>query len=61
MVTLLPKEMDKLANVWEFHRRDCSHGGQMKIELLGASGIGTAVKATCACGKEMDVTDYYSW
>jgi len=29
--------------------------------MLSGGGIGTVIKATCGCGKEMDVTDYYSW
>lgn len=61
MITLSPKEMDKLAHLWEFHRDDCDHKGDMKIELLAGGGIGTKVLATCGCGREMDVTDYHSW
>ena len=61
MVVLDPKEMDKLAHLWEFHRSDCHHGGDMKIEMLSGGGIGTKTLATCGCGKEMDVTDYFSW
>jgi hypothetical protein len=61
MISLSPKEMDKLVNLWEFHRSDCDHKGDMKIELRSGGGIGTVVMAVCACGKEMDATDYFSW
>ena len=60
-VVLSANEMDKLAHLWESHRSDCKNDGRMEIALSAASGIGTAVQATCGCGKEMDVTDYYSW
>jgi hypothetical protein len=61
--TLASKEMDKLVHLWEFHRNGvnfCKHKGDVKINFL-SSGIGTAVVATCACGKDMDITDYHSW
>ena len=61
MVVLSPKEMDKLVSLWEFHRGDCRHQGDMKIEMLAGGGIGTVIQATCGCGKEIDVTDYFSW
>ena len=61
MVLLSPKEMDKLAHLWEFHRLDCHHLGDMKIEMLSGGGIGTVVMAKCGCGREIDVTDYLSW
>jgi hypothetical protein len=64
MISLSPKEMDKLAHLWEFHRNfmaGCKHNGCVKIELLSGGGIGTVVMVTCGCGKEIDVTDYYSW
>jgi hypothetical protein len=61
MINISPKEMDKLAILWENHRYDCKHQGDMKIELLLGGGIGTVVKATCGCKHEMDITDYYSW
>ncbi len=61
MVTLSPKEMDKLSHVWEFHRAYCTHVGNVKIEHLTGGGIGTVTKATCGCGAKMDVTDYYAW
>lgn len=55
------REMDKLAHLWEFHRSDCHHLADVKLELLSGGGIGTRVQATCGCGKQMDVTDYSSW
>lgn len=61
MVVLSPKEMDKLANLWEFHRFECHHRGDMKIEHSSGGGIGTVTTATCGCGKQMNVTDYLSW
>jgi hypothetical protein len=61
MITIGAKEMTKLAWLWDFHRDDCKHDGDMKIELRPGGGIGTAVVAVCGCGKELDVTDYYSW
>lgn len=61
MVTLNPKEMDKLTHLWEFHREDCSDKRDMKIEHSSGGGIGTVTMAVCGCGKEMDVTDYLSW
>lgn len=61
MVLLSPKEMDKLAHLWEFHRTDCHNTGDMKVCMLSGGGIGTVIMATCGCGKEMDVTDYHSW
>lgn len=60
-VVLEPKEMDKLVNLWEFHRNSCEHKGDAKIEHLSGGGIGTVTKVTCGCGKEMDVTNYLSW
>ena len=61
MVLLSPNEMNELSHLWNFHRFDCHHHGDMKIEMLSGGGIGTVVMATCGCGKEMDVTDYSSW
>jgi hypothetical protein len=61
MVSLSPKEMDKLANLWEFHRTDCHDRKDMKIEYRPGGGIGTVMMAVCGCGKELDVTDYFSW
>ena len=61
MVLLNPEEMTKLAHLWEFHKTGCSDHGDIKIEMLSGGGIGTVIKATCGCGKEMDVTDYFSW
>lgn len=61
MITLNLKEMDKLAHLWEFHRTDCKHDGDIKLEHLSGGGIGTVTQVTCGCGKQMDVTDYYSW
>ena len=60
VLILTPKEVDKLATIWNFHRSDCSHQGDLKIELLGSS-IGTNVYATCGCGKEFNITDYDIW
>lgn len=60
-VVLAPNEMDKLVHLWEFHRIDCDHQGDVSIALLPGGGIGTVVAARCGCGKEMDVTDYHSW
>lgn len=61
MLTLQPKEMNKLANLWDFHREDCAASGTVKIEHRSGGGIGTATVVTCGCGKEMDVTNYLSW
>jgi hypothetical protein len=61
LVTLSPKEMDKLANIWEYHRQACTNKADMTIELQPGGGIGTVVMATCGCGKKMNVTDYLSW
>lgn len=61
LLRLSPKEMDKLAWLWQFHRKDCDHKGDVKLELSRGSGIGTTAIATCGCGKELDITDYYSW
>jgi hypothetical protein len=61
MILLSPKEMDKLAWLWEFHRKDCRNHRDIKIEMLPGGGIGTVVQATCGCGTELDATDYYSW
>ena len=60
-MTISPREMDKLLWAWEFHRRDCTHQGDAKIEYASGGGIGTRLLLTCACGKEMDATDYHSW
>lgn len=60
-IALLPKEMDKATYLWEFHRKNCNHQGDVRIELSEGGGIGTVVKVLCACGIEMDVTDYFSW
>ena len=60
-LTLQPREMDKLAHQWDFHRFDCRNDGDMKIEYRYGGGIGTKVVAICGCGREMDVTDYRSW
>jgi hypothetical protein len=61
MVVLQPREMDKLAHLWDFHRFECHHNGDMKIEHRPGGGIGTKTVAICGCGREMDVTDYESW
>ena len=62
MVLLSRKEMDRLANLWEIHRFDCTRpNGDMKIEMLSGGGIGTRIVATCGCSKELDATDYSSW
>jgi hypothetical protein len=61
MIVISPKEMDKLAHLWEFHRASCEHKGDMKIELRSGGGIGTVVMGKCGCGKEMNATDYFSW
>lgn len=55
------KEMTRMAHLWEYHRSDCKHEGDAKIEYGPGGGIGTTVKVTCGCGKVMDVTDYHSW
>lgn len=55
------REMDKLANVWEFHRFDCRNDGDVTIEYRSGGGIGTKTVAICGCGKEIDITDYFSW
>jgi len=60
-VILSPKEMDKLITLWNFHRTDCDHQGNITITLLSGGGIGTVVMARCGCTKELDVTDYSSW
>jgi len=57
------EEMDKLAHLWEFHRRGvgkCVDPKDIKIELRSGGGIVTQVMVTCGCGREMDVTDYHS-
>ena len=61
MMTLGTREMDKLAWLWEFHRKNCQHQGDMKLEYRLGGGIGTATIAICACGQELDITDYFSW
>lgn len=60
-LTMNSKEMDKLVNLWEFHRKDCNHQGDVKIELRSGGGIGTVTIVICGCKKELDVTDYFSW
>ena len=63
-LSLGPKEMDKLCHLWEFHRNGvncCEHKGDVKVEYRSGGGIGTATFVICACGKEMDITDYFSW
>ena len=59
--TLQPTEMMKLANIWEFHRKDCHDQADVLLEYRSGGRIGTAVFAICGCGKEMDITDYSSW
>lgn len=61
MVTLSPKEMDKLVHLWEFHRQNCDSKADAKIELRPGGGIGTVVMGVCGCGRELNVTDYLSW
>jgi len=56
-----PKEMTKLSHLWEFHRVNCDHKGDVKIELRSGGGIGTRTIVICGCKKEIDVTDYFSW
>jgi len=60
-MNLRPRELDKLAHLWEYHRFDCANRGDAKIELRSGGGIGTVVVVICGCGKEFDVTDYHSW
>jgi len=56
------REMDKLSNLWDFHRRDCTNRCMdAKIDYLPGGGIGTVVMVTCGCGKQLDITDYFSW
>jgi hypothetical protein len=56
-----PKEMDKLVNLWEFHRKDCDHKGAAAIEYRSGGGIGTVTVVICGCKKELDITDYHAW
>ena len=58
---LQAREMDKLANLWDFHRHSCTNHNDAEIEYLPGGGIGTVVMVTCGCGKQLDVTDYHSW
>lgn len=60
-ISMNPKEMTKLTHLWEFHRAECDHKGDAYVELRSGGGIGTATFVVCACGKEMNVTDYHSW
>lgn len=60
-MTFGPKEMDRISHLWEFHRKDCDHRADAIIEYRSGGGIGTVVVVICGCGKELDVTDYFSW
>jgi hypothetical protein len=60
-IRLYPSEMTKLANLWEFHWRDCRNQGDVKIEHRSGGGIGTRTVVTCRCGVELDITDYSMW
>jgi len=55
------RELDKLTNLWDHHRYNCTDRRDAKIEQSSDSGIGTATEVTCGCGKKFNVTDYGSW
>jgi len=58
---LLPRELDKLAAVWDLHRDRCRNSKGATLEESSSNGIGTVTKLKCACGVEIDITDYHSW
>jgi hypothetical protein len=61
MNTILdPNEIARFMTLWNFHRTDCKHNGDVVIEQRGCA-IGTAAIVICGCGKELDITDYASW
>jgi hypothetical protein len=61
MVVLSVTEMNNLINLWSLHRLYCHDQKDITIKMLSGGGIGTAIRATCGCGRVMDVTDYSSW
>jgi hypothetical protein len=60
-MTLGERELTKLANLWDFHKCDCNHRGDVTLEYRSGGGIGTVTVAICGCGKELDITDHTSW
>jgi len=60
ILTATPQELDRLGHLWEHHRFDCHHHGNVMIEEIPGS-IGTTKKVTCGCGEVFNITDYNSW
>jgi hypothetical protein len=57
MVMLSVTDMNNLINLWSLHRLYCHDQKDITIKMLSGGGI----RATCGCGRVMDVTDYSRW
>ena len=60
-LTLSPTEVTRLEHLWQYHRRDCHHNGDVVIEYRSGGGIGTVTVLICGCKKELDITSYSEW
>jgi hypothetical protein len=57
-------QLEKIAQWMIDHECSITHvgaiGGKTSY-IFTPTGIGTVIKARCACGSEVDVTDYEDW
>lgn len=61
------KQMEKYINWYNKHKQNCSlHqkdgaiGGRESF-VFTPTGLGIIIKVKCACGGELDLTDYENW
>lgn len=71
--SLTPEQVEKYLAWNEAHKTECKYfnkaegryttgsiGGRVSFEF-SSTGLGTVTRAKCACGKEIDLTDYENW